>query len=244
MNTPDLATGDSLRRQGKGFAVLWSAVLSSAWGVAWACGLSALTPWAFAQNAPNSTLPLKNLRVELRQTQDSSASGQRLSVDGSVVLSPGQSAAQVRIQGTERDSQSNRGLSQQITVLNGRSAQAMVGTSVPLRLWQTAPSPQGFRLVPSTVLVERQSGLWVQPRWDGGADLELDVRAALAGGGNPFRPNGASASTETTLRLPLGAWVVLAESENASSQSDQGLVGQGQQQTQSSLRVEVRVTVP
>lgn len=198
--------------------------------------------WAVPQTG--SPLPLKNLRVELRQTQGNSASGQRLSVDGSVVLSPGQSSAQVRIQGNERDNQSQRGLAQQITVLNGRSAQALLGQTVPLRLWQTVATPGGFRWVPSTVLIDQRSGLWVQPRWDGGADLELDVRAALVGGGNPFRGESSSASTQTTLRLSLGEWVVLAESDASSADSSQGLTGQARQQTQSSLLVEVRVTVP
>lgn len=234
----------------------WAAALACC-AVALVAGVSA--PRASAQNAqvqnplvqsapaPHA-LPLKNLRIELRQTQSGSRSAQDLSAGGSVVLSPGQSTAQVQIQGRAQDQQSQRGLAQQITVLNGRSAQALLGQTTPLRLWQTVPAPGGFRRVPSTVLLDQRSGLWVQARWEGGEDVELDARTALSGLGNPFRPDSPSAATETTLRLKLGEWVVLAESEATEAQQNQGLavqgLGQGQQQTQSSFRVEVRVTVP
>lgn len=161
-------------------------------------------------------LPLRNLLVEMRQVQ--------VTHDAA----PG------------RDAQSSVTSQQQVLVLNARSGQIALRTTVPMRLMVTAFRNGRPALVPGVVLLNATTGFVVTPRWDGTDLVELDLAASQAGSS---RTPGQGASVASTVAVPLNDWTSVAESdESQSSQRGNWLGGDSQA---SSLRyaVQVRISV-
>lgn len=227
----------------------------------WAC----LAGPARAQ-AP--ALEARNLLIELRQVDARQSDAGGLGVDGGsvVVHSDGRVTGGLRGGAQVRSTRSSSLASQQLRVMNGMAASIRLGQSLPLQLWQAWVTPQGVQAVPTTVFVEAGQGFAVRPSWPGGsAPVTLEVvseSSQLAQPGMASRWERAVAETRaargqalppgtvesarvlTTLAVPLGQWVTLAESGASSVREERGRLSTGQVDSGSGMRVEVRVTAP
>ena len=74
---------------------------------------------------------------------------------------------------------------------------------------------------------------------DGGDTVELEL--ATLQGRNALA--GESASTRTSVMLPLGEWMTVAESEQTRDGQHSGLVSRSRDASQSRLQVQVRVNL-
>lgn len=206
----------------------------------------ALTLAARSQMAPeimadSNTLPLRNLQIEVRQLRDNRQLQNTLGASGTVLLQPGQSGGRVNI--TAQNSQHNDSgeLVQRLLVLNGRSANIMLGNSVPLRLLQNFVHKGQVRYGSSTVLVDANSGFSAKPLWHGADSTELELAAVQSTGRTALLP--ATFNVVTTLVVPLNEWVAVAQSDEASANSNSGLFNSGQSAARSALTVQVRISV-
>jgi len=189
-----------------------------------------LTPW-----------PVRNLQIEVRQVRDSSASPNTLGASGTVRLQPGHSGGQVHLEAQSRQRTESGDVAQRLLVLNGRSANIMLGNSVPLRLLQSFVQNGIVRYASGTVLVNAGSGFAARPLWRGGDSAELELAAVQS-----TRPT-ASPPTDsrgvTTLVAPLNEWVTVAQSEEGGSGSSSGLFSNTQSASRSALTVQLRISV-
>ncbi|MBI5333770.1 MAG: hypothetical protein HZB72_04145 [Burkholderiales bacterium] len=236
-----------------------------------AAGLLGGVGGAWAQ-AP--ALQARNLLIELRQVDDRQLDADQLGVDrGSVVVhSDGRVTGGLRGGVQVRSTRSSASAVQQVRVMSGASASIRMGQSMPLQLWQAWVTPQGVQAAPTTVFVEAGQGFAVRPSWPGGsAPVTLEVvsessrltqpgmasrweRAVAetrAARGEALPPGAVgavgaveSARVLTTLAVPLGQWVTLAESGGSSVREERGLLSTRQVETGRGMRVEVRVTAP
>lgn len=145
-----------------------------------------------------SALPARDLIVELRETDAAGAA------TGWDVASA--------------DAARNR-VAQQVRVRNGHSANLRLSITRPVQTWQAVPSLWGVAAVPATEWIAAGQALVVQPRWPGGArPVAVTLRAQLArfdasvAPGSSALPERHEAGLETTVEMPLGAWVVIATS--------------------------------
>lgn len=202
--------------------------------------------------ANNTPLPLRNVLVEVRQVQQSQQhnSGAQLSgrVDG------GRDAwGQAQVQARQRQTQRAGTATQQVLVLNGRSARVAIGTQVPLRVLQTYIRNGRLVAVPGTVVLEAGTGFSATPRWDGSDVVELEISAAQTlgdgralGGGQSPRSDATptpSAQASSLLAMPLDTWVTVAESDAQSGGASSSLGGQTQWAEQASSALQVRLTL-
>lgn len=186
-------------------------------------------------------LPLRNLLIEVRQDDGDSGTRERLGADVAARVQPGRTEANITIDAQSRQSERSARAQQQVLVLNGRPAAIVLGHSVPLRLRQIVMR-NGVRVgVPGTVWLQAGTGFTATPVWDGGETVHLELAATQ--GRQPLRGN--SASTRTTLMLPLGAWMTVAESDDVQDnrQDALGLGGGGREQRSSATRLRVQVRV-
>jgi hypothetical protein len=201
-----------------------------------------LAPAVYAQAAINSganatPLPLRNLLIEVRQVQ--SEDGQQASVD----LQGG------RVTGGLSQGRSSGTAVQQILILNGRHARIAVHTQTPLRLLQSFVRNGQIVTTQGTVLIEAGTGFSALPRWEGGdvVEVELNTQQAL----RPLFPQAgavnappAQSSTGSSMLLPLGEWMTVAETEQNLQNNQQSLRGaqiqSGVTRTEVQLRVSLR----
>lgn len=208
--------------------------------------LALLAPAAHAQPVlvmEPPALPLRNLLIEVRQDDGESRASERLAADVNARMQPGRSAADLGIEARTRQTERSGRAQQQVLVLNGRPAAIVLGQGVPLRLRQTV-TRNGVRVaVPGTVWLQAGTGFTATPLWEGGETVYLELAATQ--GRQPLM--GQSASTRTTLLLPLDEWMTVAESDDVQDlrQGAVGLGGGGREQGGSAarLRVQVRVSV-
>lgn len=186
---------------------------------------------------PAEPLPMRNLQIEVRQSQADARSDSRLGASGGIVLSPGQSGGQFGLSGGSRERQSSQSLSQMVLVLNGRETRINLGNAVPVRVVQTFVQGGQVHVLPGSVLVEANSGFAARPVWRGGDTVEIELGTALAGRG------GSGASSSATVAAPLGEWFTIAESDSSMDARGSGTLYQGQQQGASRLQVQLRVSV-
>lgn len=189
--------------------------------------------------ALNSTLPLRNLLIEVRQISHDDALDATLRANGQVLLSPGQSSAQLEatVGNTTRARDDNA--QQQVLVLNGRRASIALRNSRPFRLVQTFVNNGVMTVVPGTVLIEAGTGFDATARWDGHDQVELDVTASQGQG----RYHTQTTSTSTLLVLPLNEWVTVAQSDIDGSGRSNSTGEQTQWSRRSATEVQVRVNV-
>lgn len=201
-----------------------------------------LAPAVYAQAAINSganatPLPLRNLLIEVRQVQSKDGQQADIDVQGGRVTG---GLAQGRSSGTAV---------QQILILNGRPARIAVQTQTPLRLLQSFVRNGQIVTTQGTVLIEAGTGFSALPRWDGGdvVEVELNTQQAL----RPLFPQAgavsappAQSSTGSSMLLPVGEWMAVAESEQTQQgqyNSLRGAQGQGSTtRTEVQLRVQLR----
>lgn len=169
-----------------------------------------------AQNSAAGSLPLRNLSVELRQVSNL----QTQSGEVNVAVEGSPRGGQIVLRTQPSGSSQQDALAQQVMVLNGREASFDIGQSQPVQLlWLGI---QGA--VVGTVWLEQQSGLVVQPRWQGGNQVELRLSAQQAtrddrgGAANSTAgdlPATTTATTRTELLVPLNEWVTIAQAQTA-----------------------------
>lgn len=190
---------------------------------------------AQAQANP-AVMPLKNLQIEIRQI--ASDATQRSSVDaqGRVILQPGSSSGAGTVGIEQSRSTQSRSLQQQALVLNGRSVSFTLGQTVPLRVVQVLIYKDVLNLVPTTVLIDRNSGFTARPLWYGDEAAEVEISTTLTQGARQSK-------LSTTLPVQINEWITIAQSEDAQSSGSNGILSRSSEQGQSSLRVEMRVTV-
>ena len=200
-----------------------------------------MAPAVYAQKAINSganatSLPQRNLLIEVRQVQ--SEDGQQAGVD----VQGG------RVTGGLAQGRSSGTAVQQILILNGRPARIAVQTQTPLRLLQSFVRNGKIVTTQGTVLIEAGTGFSALPRWDGGdmVEVELNTQQAL----RPLFPQAgavnappAQSSTGSSMLLPLGEWMTVAESEQNLQNNQQSLRGAQMQSGVARTEVQLRVSV-
>jgi hypothetical protein len=200
-----------------------------------------LAPAVYAQAAINSganatPLPLRNLLLEVRQVQ--SEDGQQAGVD----LQGG------RVTGGLSQGRSSGTAVQQILILNGRHARIAVQTQTPLRLLQSFVRNGQIVTTQGTVLIEAGTGFSALPRWEGGdvVEVELNTQQAL----RPLFPQAgavnappAQSSTGSSMLLPLGEWMTVAETEQNLQKNQQSLRGAQLQSGLTRTEVQLRVSL-
>ncbi|CAM8630897.1 hypothetical protein MCEMIEM13_00040 [Comamonadaceae bacterium] len=200
-----------------------------------------LAPAVYAQTAINSganatSLPLRNLLIEVRQVQ--SEDGQQAGVD----VQGG------RVTGGLSQGRSSGTAVQQILILNGRPARIAVQTQTPLRLLQSFVRNGQIIITQGTVLIEAGTGFSALPRWDGGdvVEVELNTQQAL----RPLFPQAAAvnappvqSSTGSSMLLPLGEWMTVAETEQNLQNNQQSLRGAQMQSGVARTEVQLKVSL-
>lgn len=189
-----------------------------------------------------SALPLRNLLIEVRQDDGSSRTDERLGADVNARVEPGRSQVEIGIEARHSSRERSSRTQQQALVLNGRPTAIMLGNAVPLRLRQLVTQGGVRRLVAGTVWLQAGTGFTATPSWEGGDIVYLTLAATQS-----RQILGASASTSTTLMLPLEQWTTVAESEETLDDQHRSLsIGAGGRETGSGsrhLRVQVRVSL-
>lgn len=187
---------------------------------------------------------MRNLQIEVRQVRGSSQSQSDANAQAGVTLQPGRSGANVGISAQDSQRSDSRELVQRVLVLNGRPARINLGNSRPLRLLLVQWRGGARQQLGATVFVDANSGFSATPVWRGGdsGELELAAMQAARTGSGGLAPL-ASSSVGTSVSLPLGEWVTVAESDDAAGAGSSGLAGVAQSSGREALRVEVRLSL-
>lgn len=212
----------------------------------WLLALAAIAQPAINSIANTSRLPLRNIQIEVRQVQRSSREQTGAQVNGTVHINSqgvGDAPAQLRLR-QQQEQQSGTAL-QQVLVLNGRAARIALRTSTPLRLVQTVFRNGAVVYIQGTVLLDSATGFMATPRWDGSdrAELEIAATQATLSSGNSLGGVNPASSGASTLVLPMGEWVTVAQSDEDSRTSQSGLNGMATQSGQNASELQVRLTV-
>lgn len=197
-----------------------------------------------AQAAP--PLPQRNLSVEMRVSDDSSDTRRDAAAGASVTIgSSGRvdasGAASVR-SGSQRQ---GLGSVQRVLVLNGGRATLRLAQSLQVddsEIWWT---PWGPGAAVRSQWVELVNGMEVAPRWPGGdAPVLLEIAAQSAGRAtqNSGQALPPQLSTFTTVQVPLGEWVEVAQLQSRQSSVSRSGFSAATAARQRSLQV--RVSLP
>ena len=208
----------------------------------------ALAPALLAQPATDlranqvlsvSTLPLRNLLIEVRQISSNEIDNQQARLQGEATLESDTARASLDIQSSARQRTAVVSSQQQVLVLNGRSASIELRNSVPFRLVQTVFHNGAMIVASSEVVLEAGTGFNALARWDGNDGVELTVSAAQSQG----RYATQGASTSTVLLVNVGDWVTVAQSDQQSVGNATGEFGFSNSRQTRGTQVQVRVTV-
>jgi hypothetical protein len=212
------------------------------------CGLG-LAVAAFAQTA-SAGLPMRNLLVELRQTDETSASGQSAGVSGSAVVigSDGRVSGNVGIGAQARSRDATRDAVQQLRVLNGGQGSMHLGRSTPLQFLHVVWTPHGTQVMPATHWTDTGRGFTVRPRWPGESapvTVELSAESGAPGGSmGGAGPTSHRQTLLTTVQLPLGEWITIASTDTSTSDRRSGGLGSSDAERSRRQVVQMRVTAP
>lgn len=186
-----------------------------------------------------STLPMRNLQIEVRQISRDDAQNDAFRTGGQVRLGPGHSSAQLDATASSATRSREAQAQQQVMVLNGRRAGIALRNSQPLRLVQTFVINGVMTAMPGTVLIESGTGFDATARWDGGAQVELDLSASQGQGRDHIQASG----TTTLVVIPLNEWVTIAQSADGESGARAGFGGADRRTRDSTFEVQVRVNL-
>ena len=194
-----------------------------------------------AQGSIASTLPLplRNLSIEVRQINQTSAEQSGISARGNIRLRPNASSANVDVNAQQNQQSSNTNTLQQVLVLNGRRVAVGLRNSVPLRLVQAVIQNGVLVIVPGTVLLESGTGFDAIARWEGGDLVELELDASQGKG----TVMSQTASTATSLMVPVGEWITVAHSDSQGSGNQSAIASSGRWSSQALVQVQLRVTI-
>jgi hypothetical protein len=182
--------------------------------------------------AETTSLPLKNLLIEVRQIRSETADAQGVNF---------QTPSPLTNRSFHRDAQSV----QQSLVLNGRPVRLMSSTSTPWLLRQSYLRNGTIVSLPSTVWTQTGTGFSATPRWSGDAfaELELQAQQDLTAMGLQKGSVVQQASSAQVL-VPLNEWTTVAQGASSQSSQQRGI---GQYQTdalQDTMELQVRISVP
>jgi hypothetical protein len=136
----------------------------------------------------------------------------------------------------------DRQLSQQALVLNGKSVGFSLGQTAPLRVVQVLAFNGNLHFVPSTILIERNSGFSARPLWYGDDVAEVEI-STMRTQGTQSSPSTRQTSAATTLQVQMNEWITIAQGEESQTNTASGMLSQSGERAQSNFRVEMRVTV-
>ncbi len=199
-------------------------------------GAALLSTAAVAQTAKG---PQRNLLVELRWAELQESSGRSAAVGGGVVVGTGGAVdahGSAVVRSGRRDEQTRT--LQRITVLNGGSAGVRLGEAVPLQWLDVALTPAGPVGVLRQGWVETGSSFQVRPQWPGG-EAPVQVEIAHQAGGTPQREG-----VFTTLQLPLGEWVTVAQSGESQRSESGGPLSSRDAERRTRRLLQMRVSAP
>lgn len=191
--------------------------------------VTVLLPGAHAQS---DALPLKNLLIEVRQTQQEDTQSQGLNVVGGMPLQSSKRTLDARS-------------TQQSLVLNGRPVRLMLGSSTPWALYQSFLRNGVVVVLPSTVWVQSGTGFMATPRWTGDGFVELALQAQSDMGQNGALPGQSrQQSSAAQVLVPLNEWTTVARSDTGQESQQSGIGQMRNSQTQGSTHLQVRISVP
>jgi hypothetical protein len=206
--------------------------------------------------AQTSTLPLRNLVVEVRQTGGEALEARQAGVGGGVVVGTGGVSAQGGVQWRSDQRGASAAAVQQVLVLNGGQAGVRVAAQTPWQFVQVAWVGGRPSVAPTTLWTESAAGVRVRPRWPGGTEpvtVELSAEGPLGaaapsgswgGAATAGGPNAAQAQVLTTVQVPLGEWVTVARRAQAQRIDERGVLSTGSADRRSDTELQVRVLAP
>lgn len=186
---------------------------------------------AMAQVGGN--LPLKNLLVEVRQTQQQDTQTQGVNVLGGTPLLNNSRSVDARS-------------TQQSLVLNGRPVRLMSGNTTPWALYQSYLRNGVVVVLPSTVWVPSGTGFMATPRWNGDGFVELELQAQSDLGNRGLTPGQVTQqqSNASQVLVPLNEWTTIARSDTGQDCQQNGIGQMRSTQTQGTTALQVRISVP
>jgi len=197
-----------------------------------------------AQAAP--PLPQRNLSVEMRVSDDSSDTRRDAAAGASVTIG---SSGRVDASGVAsvRSGSQRQGLGsvQRVLVLNGGRATLRLAQSLQVDDTEVFWTPWGPGVAVRSQWIELVNGMDVAPRWPGGdAPVTVEIAAQSAGRAtqNPGQALPPQLSTFTTVQVPLGEWVEVAQLQSRQSSVSRSGFSAATSSRQRSLQL--RVSLP
>lgn len=209
------------------------------------------------------TAAARNLLVEVRQGVDASGSRSGVDADGRVVIQGGSAGTDVRggvlLHSLPGEGSLQRATTQQVRVLNGERASVRLSQTAPYTFYRVLWTPDGAVIAPATVWQENNQGIVVQPRWTGGdAPVEITLSAQTVATVSSMtraerlilqhqgqNPQGATTlRTLTTVEVPLGEWVTVAESGTEQTTSTRNTWSTQEARSSERYVVQLRITAP
>ncbi|MFM7330600.1 MAG: hypothetical protein ACKO1L_02900 [Brachymonas sp.] len=132
-------------------------------------------------------------------------------------------------------SQRGRQLQQEARVFNGGSVSFNLGQSVPMRVVQVLVYKDAVHMVPTSVLIHRNSGFAARPLWYGNDVAEVEISTALVQGARQSK-------LTTTLPVQMNEWITIAQIEDTQQGGIGGVLSRIHEQALSSLHLEMRVS--
>jgi len=197
-----------------------------------------------AQAAP--PLPQRNLSIEMRLSDDSSDSRSGAAAGASVTIG---SSGRVDAAGAAsvRSGSQRQGLAavQRVLVLNGGRASLRLAQGLTVDDTEVFWTPWGPGAAVRSQWIELVNGMQVAPRWPGGDApvlLEIAAQSAARATQNSGQALPPQLSTFTTVQLPLGQWVEVAQLQTRQSSLSNSGFSAATSARQRSLQV--RVSLP
>jgi hypothetical protein len=196
-------------------------------------------------------LPLRNLLVQVRQTDAATASGGARAASGTVRIdSHGGVSGQagVPLRSDRRAASADRFI--ELRVLNGAEGRLRISQATPWQFVRIVVGPQGVQAEPGTAWTETADGFVVRPRWAGGREpVLLEIAAEASGIADlPGAPTGGRPAAQrqvlTTLAAPLDEWVTVARAGSDLRSPTAGVVSSRDAERRDSIWWQVRVTLP
>ncbi len=191
-------------------------------------------------------LPQRNLSVEMRISDDLSDTRRDAGAAAGVTIG---STGRVDAAGaaTVRSSSRQQGLGavQRVLVLNGGRASLRLAQGMTVDDTEVVWTPWGPGAAVRSQWIELVNGMEVSPRWPGGdAPVLLEIAAQSAGPAtqNPARALPPQLSAFTTVQVPLGEWVEVAQLHSRQSTVSRSGFSAATASRQRSLQV--RVSLP
>jgi hypothetical protein len=205
----------------------------------------ALLPWP-GRGAAQPALPQRNLSVEMRVSDESMDSRRDAAAAASITIGSGgrvDGGGGVSLSSGSR--QQGLGAVQRVLVLNGGRASLRLAQGMVVDDTEVVWTPWGPGAAVRSQWVELVNGMEVSPRWPGGnAPVLLEIAAQSAGLAtqNPGRTLPPQLSAFTTLQVPMGEWVDVAQLHSRQSSVSRSGFSAATASRQRSLQV--RVSLP